>query len=163
MVDRSASGARRRVGSVSSIPTRCSKVCTTASVSSASVSSANTVSACRASTPATPPNTRYNAWLAALKRFPVAPGTGMPRNPRRSREYLETAEQGTTAITLAYDGFTTYEGQHTDAVFIEAHHLNLDRTVIAQRYVRTNGGVESLGDPMLQAEVAPLALGVRGV
>jgi hypothetical protein len=99
---------------------------------------------------------------ATLTRFAVAPGTDVPETIDAAREYLATVEAGTMAITLAYDGYTTYEGQRTEAVFIEAHQLDLDRALIlAQRYLRTDGELQPLGDPMLQAEVAPLALGVQ--
>lgn len=94
---------------------------------------------------------------ATLTRFAVDPGTDIPETLQAARDYLATAEPGTTAITLAYDGYTTYEGERTEAVFIEAHQLDLDRAlVLAQRYVRTNGELEPLGNPMLQAELDPL-------
>lgn len=94
---------------------------------------------------------------ATPTRFAVAPGTDIPETLEAARDHLATAEPGTTAITLAYDGYTTYEGERTEAVFIEAHQLDLDRAlVLAQRYMRTDGEVEPLGNPMLQAEVDPL-------
>ena len=97
---------------------------------------------------------------ATLTRFAVAPGADVPETLDAAREHLQTAEPGTTAITLAYDGYTTYEGLRTEAVFVEAHQIDLDRALIfAQRYLRTDGELEPLGDPMLQAEVAPLVLG----
>ena len=99
---------------------------------------------------------------ATLTRFAVPPGADVPETLEAARDHLATADPSTTAITLAYDGYTTYEGKRTEAVFIEAHQLNLNRAlVLAQRYLRTNGEVEPLGDPMLQAEVGPLALGFR--
>ena len=99
---------------------------------------------------------------ATLTRFAVSPGADVPETIDAAREYLATVEAGTTAITLAYDGYTTYEGERTEAVFVEAHQLDLDRALIlAQRYLRTDGELQPLGDPMLQAEVAPLVLGVE--
>lgn len=96
---------------------------------------------------------------ATLARFAVAPGADVPETLDAARDYLATAEPGTTAITLAYDGYTTYEGERTEAVFIEAHQVDLDRAlVLAQRYVRTDGEVQPLGNPMLQAEVDPLVV-----
>jgi len=98
---------------------------------------------------------------ATLTRFAVDPGTDVPETLEAARDYLATAEPGTTAITLAYDGYTTYEGERTEAVFVEAHQLDLDRAlVLAQRYVRTAGEVEPLGNPMLQAELDPLVVRV---
>lgn len=96
---------------------------------------------------------------ATLARFAVAPGADVPETLDAARDYLATAEPGTTAITLAYDGYTTYDGERTEAVFIEAHQVDLDRAlVLAQRYVRTDGEVQPLGNPMLQAEVDPLVV-----
>jgi hypothetical protein len=98
---------------------------------------------------------------ATLTRFAVDPGADVPETLEAARDYLATAEPGTTAITLAYDGYTTYEGERTEAVFVEAHQLDLDRAlVLAQRYVRTDGEVEPLGNPMLQAELDPLVVRV---
>jgi hypothetical protein len=96
---------------------------------------------------------------ATLTRFAVDVATDIPETLEAARKHLESAEPGTTAITLAYDGYTTYEGHRTEAVFIEAHQLNLTRTLIlTQRYLRTNNEVHPLGNPMLQAELAPLVL-----
>ncbi|WP_194927335.1 hypothetical protein [Catenulispora pinisilvae] len=99
---------------------------------------------------------------ATLTRFTVDVATDVPETLEAAREHLQTAGPATVAITLAYDGYTTYEGQRTEAVFIEAHQLNLTRTlVLAQRYLRTTPGeVQPLGDPLLQAELAPLVLRV---
>lgn len=98
---------------------------------------------------------------ATLTRFAVDPGTDIPETLQAARDYLATAEPGTTAITLAYDGYTTYEGERTEAVFVEAHQLDLDRALVfAQRYVRTDGELEPLGNPMLQAELDPLVVRV---
>ncbi|WP_194898536.1 hypothetical protein [Catenulispora pinisilvae] len=99
---------------------------------------------------------------ATLTRFAVDVATDVPETLEAAREHLQTADPATVAITLAYDGYTTYEGQRTEAVFIEAHQLNLTRTlVLAQRYLRTTPGeVQPLGDPLLQAELAPLVLRV---
>ena len=102
---------------------------------------------------------RRNDGTATLTRFPAAPGTDLPETINAAREHLETAEPGTTAITLAYDGYTTYEGHRTEAVFIEAHQLNLTHAlVLAQRYLRTPTDLHPLGPPMLQAELPPLVL-----
>ena len=99
---------------------------------------------------------------ATLTRFPADVATDVPETLEAAREHLQTADPTTVAITLAYDGYTTYEGQRTEAVFIEAHQLNLTRTlVLAQRYLRTTPGeVQPLGDPLLQAELPPLVLRV---
>lgn len=98
---------------------------------------------------------------ATLTRFTVDPTTDIPETLDAAREHLQTADPGTTAVTLAYDGYTTYEGQRTEAVFIEAHQLGLERAlVLAQRYLRADGEVQALGDPLLQAEVAPLVVRV---
>lgn len=101
---------------------------------------------------------------ATLTRFAVPPATDIPETLEAARAHLATPDPDTTAITLAYDGYTTYEGERTEAVFVEAQQLDHDRAlVLAQRYMRTeDGGVEALGDPMLQAEVEALAGWVEG-
>jgi hypothetical protein len=102
---------------------------------------------------------RHEDGTATLTRFAVPVAADVPETLESARKYLETAAPGTTAITLAYDGYTTYEGQRTEAVFVEAHQLDLDRgLVLTQRYVRTEGEVQPLGAPMLQAELAPLVV-----
>ena len=94
---------------------------------------------------------------ATLTRFPAAPGADIPETLEAARGHLAQTPPGTTAITLAYDGYTTYEGARTEAVFIETHQLNLPRTlVLAQRYLRQAGDIHPLGNPLLQAEVDPL-------
>lgn len=96
-----------------------------------------------------------------LTRFAVDPATDVPETLDQARKHLETVGPGTTAITLAYDGYTTYEGQRTEAVFVETHQLTLSRAfVLTQRYLRTDGEIETLGDPLLQAELEPLVLRV---
>ncbi|MEY9887515.1 hypothetical protein ABIA35_004060 [Catenulispora sp. MAP12-49] len=98
---------------------------------------------------------------ATLTRFAVPPDADVPETLEAARAHLETAHPGTTAITLAYDGYTTYEGERTEAVFVETHQLDLPRTLIlAQRYLRDTGELQPLGDPMLQAETDPLVLRV---
>ena len=105
--------------------------------------------------------TRHEDGTATLTRFPVPPTADVPETLEAARKHLQTAPPGTTATTLAYDGYTTYEDQRTEAVFIEAHQLDLTRTlVLTQRYLRTEGEVQPLGAPMLQAELAPLVLRV---
>ncbi|MEY9933493.1 hypothetical protein ABH926_008148 [Catenulispora sp. GP43] len=104
---------------------------------------------------------RHEDGTATLTRFAVPPGADVPETLEAARAHLETAEAGTTAITLSYDGYTTYEGERTEAVFVETHQLDLPRTLIlAQRYLRDAGELQPLGDPMLQAETAPLVLRV---
>ncbi|MBS2534892.1 hypothetical protein KGQ20_19155 [Catenulispora sp. NF23] len=99
---------------------------------------------------------------ATLTRFAVAPGADVPETLEAAREHLASAEPGITAIALAYDGYTTYEGDRTEAVFVETHQLDLPRTlVLAQRYLRKDGEVHPLGNPMLQAEIEPLVLDLR--
>jgi hypothetical protein len=101
---------------------------------------------------------RHTDGTATLTRFPVAPTADVPETLDTARTHLQTPNPSITAVTLAYDGYTTYEGHRTEAVFVEAHQLNLPRAIVlAQRYLRTaNGEVEALGNPMLQAEVEPL-------
>jgi hypothetical protein len=101
---------------------------------------------------------RHPDGTATLTRFPAPPGADIPETLEAARDHLAQTQPGTTALTLAYDGYTTYEGQRTEAVFIETHQTNLPRTlVLAQRYLRQAGNVHPLGTPLLQAEVEPLA------
>lgn len=100
---------------------------------------------------------RHPDGTATLTRFPTPPGADIPETLEAARAHLAQTDPGTTALTLAYDGYTTYEGERTEAVFIETHQLNLPRTlVLAQRYLRQAGDIHPLGNPLLQAEVDPL-------
>lgn len=104
---------------------------------------------------------RHEDGTTTLSRFAVGPTSDVPETIDAAREYLQTAEPTTTAVTLAYDGYTTYEGTRTEAVFVEAHQLGLPRAIVlTQRYLRTDGEIEALGNPMLQAELEPLVLRV---
>ncbi|MFJ7496871.1 hypothetical protein ACIQZB_38150 [Streptomyces sp. NPDC097727] len=94
-----------------------------------------------------------------LTRF-VA-GDDLAESVRAGRKALEVVPEGTVAVTLAWDGYTTYEGQRTEAVFVEAHEISLAKSVLlAQRYLRVDGKVETLGNPIVQGETDPLVRAV---
>lgn len=85
----------------------------------------------------------------------------LPESVQAGRKMLETVPEGTVAVTLAWDGYATLDGQRTEAVFVEAHEIGLPKSVVlAQRYLRVDGKVQTLGNPILQGETDPLVRSV---
>jgi len=85
----------------------------------------------------------------------------LPESVQAGRKALENVPEGTVSVTLVWDGYATYEGQRTEAVFVEAHEIGLAKSVVlAQRYLRVDGKVQTLGNPILQGETDPLVRSV---
>ena len=77
---------------------------------------------------------------------------------RAGRAALATVPAGTTAVALAWDGYLTMDGDRSEAVFVEAHEVGMPKSVLlGQRYARSDGTVQPVGNRIFQAETEPLA------
>ncbi|MFE1318241.1 hypothetical protein [Kitasatospora phosalacinea] len=82
---------------------------------------------------------------------------GQAEGVQAGREALATVPEGTRAVALAWDGYVTYEDRRTEAVFVEAQEVGAAAGVLfLQRYLRVDGKVETLGNPLLHGETDPL-------
>jgi len=78
------------------------------------------------------------------------------------RAALATVPAGTTAVALAWDGYLTVGGDRSEAVFVEAHEVGMPKSVLlGQRYTRSDGAVQPVGNPIFQAETEPLARAIE--
>jgi len=85
----------------------------------------------------------------------------LPVGIEAGRKMLATVPEGTLAVTLAWDGYVTYEDRRTEAVFVEVHESGLPKSlVVVQRYLRADGKVQRLGDPFQYGETDPLVRSV---
>jgi hypothetical protein len=98
-----------------------------------------------------------------LLRFVAGDGNDLAGSLAAGRESLQVVEPDVTCVALAWDGFLTYQGQRSEAVFVEGCEMGRDKGVLlAQRYVREEGQVVTQGNPVLVNQPAPLARHVDG-
>lgn len=75
----------------------------------------------------------------------------------RGRAWLAQLPQEVDRAALAYDGYITLDGERFDAIYVEVHERGAAASaVITQRYRPGAAPVETIGNPGVVADVAPL-------
>ncbi len=73
------------------------------------------------------------------------------------RQALQSVDESTQCVALAWDGYLTYGEDRTEAVFVEGYELGRPAGVLlAQRYERRAGSLSRIGNPLLCEEPEPL-------